>query len=454
MKAAIYIRVSTEEQTKKFSIPAQERMAKAFCESKGWDVYKVYTDGGYSGKNLKRPAMQEMLSDVGKFDAVIVYRLDRLSRSQIDTMTLIETYFLRNNIDFISLTETLDTTSPGGRAMIGVLAAFAQMERENTRERSIMGRIQRVRSGLPDSPVKHRTFGYDVVDGKLYINEAEAAVIREICDRFEVLQSVGKIQQEFREQGREVIAWGNIMNYLTNDLYVGYVRYLDEVHAKGIHEPIISEEQHYRIKIILERIRRAPNINKKHRSLLSGLVECGTCGMAYHHAAKGKKKYPSGKVIEYRYYTCKRNRRKPEFEGCANKSYRGEKLEDIIVNRINSYSVEARTDEKMKELVNTKEKLGILAKKKERLFELYIDGSYEKGDLDPLMNEINTEIKRLEDLNTKQSEALYKTEVSKLLLENQAVDLEQLEFSEKQQFLRSVIEKIVIDGESVKVHWL
>ncbi|MBC1937143.1 recombinase family protein [Listeria grandensis] len=454
MKAAIYIRVSTDEQTKKFSIPAQERMARAFCESKGWDVYKVYTDGGYSGKNLKRPAMQEMLGEVDKFDAVIVYRLDRLSRSQIDTMTLIETYFLRNNIDFISLTETLDTTSPGGRAMIGVLAAFAQMERENTRERSIMGRIQRVRSGLRDSPVKRRNFGYDIVDGKLYINESEAAIIREVCDRFEVLQSIGKLQQEQKSQGREVITRSRIMNYLTNDLYIGYVHYLDEVHTKGIHDPIISEEQHYRIKAILESIKQAPNVNQKHRSLLSGLVICAVCGNPYHHASKGTRRHANGEMVEYRYYTCKKNRRKPELEGCENLTYHAIKLESIVLNRINSYSVEARTDEKMKDLVNTKEKIGTLAKKKERLFELYMDGSYEKGDLDPLMSEINAEIKRLEDLNTKQSEALYKTEVSKLLLENQAIDLEHFEFPEKQQFLRSVINKIVVDGERVKVYWL
>ncbi|MBC1651274.1 recombinase family protein [Listeria booriae] len=455
MKAAIYIRVSTDEQAKKFSIPAQERLAKAFCESKGWKIYKIYTDGGFSGKNLDRPALQEMLSETDKFDAVIVYRLDRLSRSQVDTMTLIETFFLKNDIEFISLTETLDTTSPGGRAMIGVLAAFSQMERESIRERSIMGRIQRVKSGLRDSPVKKRNFGYDIVDGKLYINESEAAVIREVCNRFEVLQSVGKIQQEQKAKGVEVITRARIMNYLTNDLYIGYVHYLDEVHRKGIHEPIISEDQYYRIQAILERIKRAPNINKKSQSLLSGLVRCATCGSPYHHAVKGAKKYASGKVIEYRYYTCKKNRRKPESEGCTNKSHRGEKLEDIVINRIKNYSVDTRTDEKMKDLAENREKLDAQVVKKNRLLALYVDGVYQKSDLDPLMQEIDAEIKRLTDEASQQSKEINNKEITKRLLnKNQTLDFDSLDFAEKQRLLRGIIKEIVINGDNVKVYWL
>lgn len=454
MKAAIYIRVSTDEQTKKFSIPAQERMGRAFCETKGWDIYKVYTDGGYSGKDLKRPAMQEMLSETDKFNAVIVYRLDRLSRSQIDTMTLIETYFIKNDIDFISLTETLDTTSPGGRAMIGVLAAFSQMERESIRERSVMGRIQRVKSGLRDSPVKVRNFGYDIVDGKLYINDSEAAVIRGVCDRFEVLQSVGKVQQEQKASGSEVITRARIMNYLTNDLYIGYVHYLDEVHRKGIHEPIISEEQYYRIQTILDRIKQAPNINKQNRSLLSGLVKCGTCGLAYHHASKGSRRNSNGKVVEYRYYTCKRNRRKPELNGCVNMTYHGEKLEDIVINRIKNYTVDTRTDEKMKDLADIKEKLDAQVMKKNRLLALYVDGVYQKADLDPLMQEIDAEIKQLSDESAQQSEEITNKEIVKQLIENQTPDFDNLDFAEKQRFLRSVIKGITINGEKVKVHWL
>ncbi|MBC2149537.1 recombinase family protein [Listeria booriae] len=455
MKAAIYIRVSTDEQAKKFSIPAQERLAKAFCESKGWPIYKIYTDGGFSGKNLDRPALQEMLSETDKFDAVIVYRLDRLSRSQVDTMTLIETFFLKNDIEFISLTETLDTTSPGGRAMIGVLAAFSQMERESIRERSIMGRIQRVKSGLRDSPVKKRNFGYDIVGGKLYINESEASIIRDVCNRFEVLQSIGKLQQEQKANGVEVITRARIMNYLTNDLYIGYVHYLDEVHRKGIHEPIISEDQYYRIQAILERIKRAPNINKKSQSLLSGLIRCAVCGSTYHHAVKGSKKYASGKVIEYRYYTCKRNRRKPELEGCANKSYRGEKLEDIVINRIKNYSVDTRTDEKMKDLAENREKIDAQVAKKNRLLALYVDGVYQKSDLDPLMREIDAEIKRLTDEASQQSKEINNKEITKRLLDkNRTLDFDNLDFAEKQRLLRSIIKEIVINGDNVKVYWL
>ncbi|ELG7151519.1 recombinase family protein, partial [Listeria monocytogenes] len=138
MKAAIYIRVSTQEQIENYSIQAQTEKLTALCRSKDWDVYDIFIDGGYSGSNMNRPALNEMLSKLHEIDAVVVYRLDRLSRSQRDTITLIEEYFLKNNVEFVSLSETLDTSSPFGRAMIGILSVFAQLERETIRDRMVM----------------------------------------------------------------------------------------------------------------------------------------------------------------------------------------------------------------------------------------------------------------------------------------------------------------------------
>lgn len=129
MKAALYIRVSTREQIENYSIPSQKERLEAFCKSKGWDVHDFYIDGGYSGSNTDRPDLQRMLSDIKNFDVVVVYKLDRLSRSQRDTMELIEDKFLKNDVEFVSITETIDTSTPFGRAMIGILSVFAQLER-------------------------------------------------------------------------------------------------------------------------------------------------------------------------------------------------------------------------------------------------------------------------------------------------------------------------------------
>ena len=133
-KACVYTRVSTAEQANEgYSIEEQERMCKAAIESKGWSYVGTFSDPGISGRTMNRPGLQDMLSEInkGNIEAVVIYKLDRLSRTQKDTMTIIEDVFLKNDIALVSLNETLDTSTPWGRAMIGILSSFNQMESEN-----------------------------------------------------------------------------------------------------------------------------------------------------------------------------------------------------------------------------------------------------------------------------------------------------------------------------------
>ena len=126
-----YVRVSTENQLENYSIEEQTVRIRSYCQAKGWHLLKIYTDGGYSGGNTNRPALQQMLFDIkqGKADAVVVYKLDRLSRSQKDTLNLIEDYMLAAGVDFISINENFDTSSPFGRAMIGILSVLRSWRR-------------------------------------------------------------------------------------------------------------------------------------------------------------------------------------------------------------------------------------------------------------------------------------------------------------------------------------
>lgn len=147
---AIYIRVSTEAQREEgYSIEAQTEALTAYCTAKGWKTYELYIDGGYSGSSLERPAIQRLIHDVknSRIERVLVYKLDRLSRSQKDTLYLIEDILNPHEVDFISLNESMDTGSPMGRLMLGILSAFAQLERENIRERTRMGMAERVKAG-------------------------------------------------------------------------------------------------------------------------------------------------------------------------------------------------------------------------------------------------------------------------------------------------------------------
>ena len=149
--AALYVRVSTDAQREEgYSIDAQREMLGAYCVSRGIKSFEYYTDGGFSGSNTDRPELSRLISDVknGGVACVIVYKLDRLSRSQKDTLFLIEDVFNPMETDFISLNENMDTSTPIGRAMLGIMSAFAQLERETIRERTRMGMRERVKSGL------------------------------------------------------------------------------------------------------------------------------------------------------------------------------------------------------------------------------------------------------------------------------------------------------------------
>ncbi|MBC6312029.1 recombinase family protein [Listeria immobilis] len=452
MKAAIYIRVSTQEQVENYSIQAQTEKLTALCRSKDWDVYDTFIDGGYSGSNMNRPALNEMLSKLHEIDAVVVYRLDRLSRSQKDTITLIEEYFLKNNVEFVSLSETLDTSSPFGRAMIGILSVFAQLERETIRDRMVMGKIKRVESGLPLTTAKGRTFGYDVVDTKLYINKEEAQHLQLIYDIFEEEKSITFLQKRLKKLGFKVKSYSSYNKWLMNDLYIGYVSYGDKVHVKGVHEAIISEEQFYRVQEIFSRMGKNPNMNKESSSLLNNLIVCEKCGLSFVHRVKDT--VSRGKKYRYRYYSCKTYKHTHELEKCGNKIWRADKLEEIVIDRVKNYSFATRNLDKEDELDSITEKLKTEHSKKKRLFDLYMNGSYEVAELDKMMADIDAQINYYNSQIEANEELKRNKKVQESLAELATVDFDSLEFREKQIYLKSIINKIYIDGEQVTIEWI
>lgn len=180
-RACVYTRVSTAEQANEgYSIEEQERMCKAAIESKGWYYVTTYSDPGITGRTMERPGLKAMINaiETKQVDAVVIYKLDRLSRKQRDTMTIIEDVLLKNDVALISLNETLDTSTPWGRAMIGILSSFNQMESENIQMRTAMGRRAKVEKGgyAGGKP----PLGYRAVDGNLVIVPEEAEIVREV----------------------------------------------------------------------------------------------------------------------------------------------------------------------------------------------------------------------------------------------------------------------------------
>jgi len=183
IKAAAYIRVSTDEQAESgYSLQLQRDRVTSQIAAKGWELCRVYEDAGQSGGTLSRPALQEMLADIdaGLFQSVVVYKLDRLSRKQRDTMFLLEDVFLQKGVELVSICESLDTSSPTGRAMIGMLSVFAQLERDTITERLTDGRKQKAKTGgyAGGSPA----IGYTAERGKkvLLPDESKASTVQRV----------------------------------------------------------------------------------------------------------------------------------------------------------------------------------------------------------------------------------------------------------------------------------
>lgn len=175
LTVAAYCRVSTTEQVDQgLSIPSQQDRIRSFIKSQGAELFDFYIDDGFSGKDLNRPCIQQLIKDshAKKFDAIYVVRLDRLSRSQRDVMTLLEDVFNRNNIGFKSVTEPFDTTSPFGKAAIGMMSVFAQLEREQIAER--------IKDAKKEAAKQGRHIGEPALIGYKFVPETKFAQFDEL----------------------------------------------------------------------------------------------------------------------------------------------------------------------------------------------------------------------------------------------------------------------------------
>ena len=298
-RAALYIRVSTQEQAQEgYSVGEQRERLIAYCKAQDWIIADIYVDGGYTGSNLKRPGIQKLMVETDKFDVVLVYKLDRLSRSQRDTLYLIEEIFLPNDVDFVSMQESFDTSSPFGKAMIGLLAVFAQLEREQIKERTKMGRMARAKAGLHHGG-GYIPIGYNYEDGHLVVNPYEAEQVRKIYEWYLAGGSLASITDRLHAEGYtnrygSYISWSSVRNILGNETYTGRLKF-GEVIVEHAHEAIITEEQFAAAQMLRERRQEqygATAFQSKH--LLTGMLFCGHCGARYYKRNSGK----------YSYYAC------------------------------------------------------------------------------------------------------------------------------------------------------
>ncbi|MGH8610853.1 MAG: recombinase family protein [Gammaproteobacteria bacterium] len=319
MRCAIYTRKSTEEGLEQEfnSLDAQREACEAFIASQkheGWVMLPTqYNDGGYSGGTLERPALQRLLAHIrgSKVDVVVVYKIDRLTRSLLDFAKIVEVFDV-HGVSFVSVTQAFNTATSMGRLTLNVLLSFAQFEREVTSER--------IRDKIAASKKKgmwmggYPPLGYEVKDRKLIVNEVEAETVRHIFRRYNELGSVrvlkehldeagivskNRIAPDGRPYGGKPIARGALYHMLQNRIYCGEIVHKNQAYP-GEHAPIIDEELWQRVQTTLaaNRVDRAAGKGSHHVSLLAGLI----------YDAHGEPMTPSHAVkkgVRYRYYVSK-----------------------------------------------------------------------------------------------------------------------------------------------------
>lgn len=474
IKAALYPRVSTQEQAKEshYSIGEQIERMKAYCSAMGWIVYNTYTDAGFSGGNTNRPGLQAMISDVkaGKVDKVVVYKLDRLSRSQKDALFLIEDVFIKNGVDFVSITENFSCNSAMGRAFLGIAASFSQLEREQIKERMTMGKQAKIKDGFWIGTVPPFGYDYDKKTKRLEVNEDDAAIVRELFQLFNDDVQFRTIETIFQEKG--YLLHGNPFRIFTikyiaeNKVYAGYLRSGDGW-TKGVHDPIITEEDFEKAQKRIEKNKEwfkqfgVQTNGDRHTTLLGGLIYCKQCG------ARFGKRWNSSGASRHPTYCCysrmKVMRQMVHDPACKNKYYRVEVLDEMILNEIRKLSLDpselnnaaqktAIDAESEKKLIT--KNLEKIEKQISRFLDLYGIGRLSVDELDkkliPLEEQRNQLKEKLEQIPN--DTAISQDEAVQILTTMPEV-LEAADKKELRRIVESLIERIDIDADDIFIKW-
>lgn len=417
----------------------------SYAKSKDYTEFEYYIDGGYSGKDLNRPAIKKLIEDCKnhKIDAVFVFKLDRISRSQRDTLYLIEEVFNKYDVSFISMRENFDTSSPFGKAMIGVLSVFAQLERETILERTRIGLKKRAESGLwrggGKIPFPYR---YDRNTGTLVPIPEQVELLHKMISLYisgKSFNAIGKIV------GMDESMVETRILSITN---TGKVPYKDEI-FDGQHEAVVSDELYEEILRVNKVRSREPY---ERHYLLSGKVYCGYCGAKYRYQKWGKR------LIMYCYSQQKSKPKYIKDPNCKNKRWDTFEVEDAVLEELFKMSLDIDLFKKTFNIatVNVKNEL------KTRLEEI-------KKQINNLLNFIASGI-AVEETNKKITEL----EKEKMMIEEKLISSDQkekdnkvslnmitslkttwfdMDFDEQRRIIEHLIDKVVVKDNEISIYY-
>lgn len=441
----LYARVSTDSQLEGYSIDAQKEFLLSYAKSKDYTEFEYYVDGGYSGKDLNRPAIQKLIEDCKnhKIDAVFVFKLDRISRSQRDTLYLIEEVFNKYNVSFISMRENFDTSTPFGKAMIGVLSVFAQLERETILERTRIGLKKRAEAGLwrggGKIPFPYR---YDRNTGTLIPIPEQVELLHKMISLYisgKSFNVIGKIV------GMDESMVETRILSITN---TGKVPYRDEVYD-GQHEAVVSDELYEEI-LRVNKVRSREKYERHY--LLSGKVFCGHCGAKYRYQKWGKR------LIMYCYSQQKSKPRYIKDPNCNNKRWDTFEVEDAVLEELFKMSLDLDLFKKTFNIatVNVKNeyrgRLEEITKQIKNLLNNIANGIAVE-ETNNKINELEKEKETIEEKLIESDQKEKDNKVSLNMIKNLKSTWFEMDFDEQRRIIEHLIDKVIVNDNEINIYY-
>ena len=441
-RLALYTRVSTIEQSEEgYSIDEQERLLMSWAEKNNYEVYKCYSDRGISGKDIKnRPALKELLKDAEekKFDMVISWKINRISRKLADVLRIVDV-LEKNDITFKSYSEPFETDTPAGKMQFQMMALIGEFERGTIAQNVKMGMCAKAKAG---EWCGGRVLGYDLVpvenqEGakrrktKLTINEIEAMSVRLIFNEYSNGKGYKAITNQLNKLGYKTkkgndFSVGSIREILTNPVYIGKVRYnvrqnwsekrrrninANPIITDGVHEPIIDEVLWDKVQAIMESKKGKPSRIYDGEYPLTGILRCPKCG-AGMVISRTTNKLADGTKKRIAYYCCGAWKNKGT-SVCSSNTIRVDKANEYVFNKIS----ELLSNEKMvetivnninkerhkkinpakKELERIDKELEKIDRKKTKLFEAYEEEVISKEEFKERKDELNKRARSLQE---------------------------------------------------------
>lgn len=449
-KVAIYARVSTIEQAEEgYSIDAQLRILTEYCKFNNCEVFREYVDRGISGKSIEgRPALKELLNDAGKglFDEVLVWKINRISRKQLDLLKIVE-LLNKNNISFRSYSEKFETETSMGKFAFQMMGAVGELERNTISDNVKMGMKERAREGLWNGGV---VFGYDITEipsenrkrraTRLMVNEEEAKTVRYIYELYYTGNGIKAITNRINKEGYKskrgnAFAVATVKEILQNPIYKGYIRYNvrenwnekrrkgtnpNPIIVKGQHEAIIEEELWEKVQQLYKAKSGRPNRVFDGEYPLTGILRCPKCGQGMV-AGRVSKTRKDGTKYMIRYYYCGAWRNKGTAV-CSSNGINADKVEKYVFDRLNSVLqsekllraiVDKLNKQRASKVTPAKDELERIEKKyididnkKNKYFKLYEDDIIDKETLSSRLQTLRAEALFLEKEKSKLSEII------------------------------------------------